>query len=178
MVSKTEEGSVHSARRSGFTLIELLTVIVIIGILATILISGAQFVVRLSRQKRYDVSCMALRTALSRYRAEYNVWPLGGKVPDPTDFKVSFSDDNAEVFNMLREDNQTDNPKGIRFLDETTMFTRYNGNRTTLLRARLAAGSGSSKSFPLIYVDPESGEDRYFHVTFDVDDETVEVGAQ
>lgn len=160
--------------RGGFTLIELLTVIVIIGILATILISGAQYVVRLARKKRCDVSRLALETAFARYRSEYNTWPIAGKTPDSRTFQVSFSGtENAECFHALREDNTTDNSKQIRFIDETAFFTRLNGNRVTLLRARLAGGSG--KRFPLLYVDPATGEDKYFTVVFDIDDDTVDV---
>jgi prepilin-type N-terminal cleavage/methylation domain-containing protein len=150
------------AARRGFTLIEILLVMVIIAVLSAIVIGGARYVKSLSRDRNYEITRLTLKTALVRYHGEYNAWPLGGQdASQPIE-----GDNNKYVFHMLREEN---NPKGIRFLEETALLTLHNGQRTPLNRAP------ADQEAPLIYIDGKSGEVRYFTVTFDLDNETVKV---
>ena len=65
-------------KKGGFTLLELLVVIVVISILATIVVGGANYTLRVAREKRMKISCKTLETAIQRYHTEYNDWPGGG----------------------------------------------------------------------------------------------------
>ncbi|MDD5706105.1 MAG: prepilin-type N-terminal cleavage/methylation domain-containing protein, partial [Kiritimatiellae bacterium] len=152
----------------GFTLVELLVVMVVIALLGTIIIGSAQVVVRISRDKRYSLTCQVLKTALWRYRSEYNRWPTGGMSPDPKTLTLTVQGaDNSKVFDMLRE-GSSGNPKGIRFLDETTLFTVVSGERIALSRA-------PSELMPLVYADRDTGTNCYFNVVFDMDSDSVDV---
>ncbi len=162
--------------RAGFTLLELLLVMVIIAILGTIIMGSATYITRLARVKRAEVACVVLETALTRYRSDYNTWPDGGikamRNAKTGDMEViAAGKDNAKIFGMLREDSSTDNPRRIRYLDESTVFTvDKNGKSVMLARA----GTGDK---PLIYVTREGGVVKYFKVVINVDNDTAEVTA-
>jgi prepilin-type N-terminal cleavage/methylation domain-containing protein len=158
-------------RRGGFTLLELLVVIGIIAVLCTVLISGARYVVYLARQRRFEATARSLETALTRYRSEYNRWPMGSAAKrDDYIYVAETPAENASVFNMLRESNAGDNPKGIRFLDESSLLTvDSSGRRIPLARA----GKGAH---PIVYAGRESNKTYYFRVVFNVENDTVSVG--
>ena len=162
-------------KKNGFTLIELLVVIVIIGILATLVVGGASYAVRVSREKRRTISCQTLQTAIYRYRTEYNEWPVPSKVnPSKTKSWTSNQDENKEVFGKLRASNKTDNPDTIHFLDETAFFTPDNDDGAKKL-------SETTGPQPLVFIARsgrwvnKSGNYLYYRVTIDFDDETVTV---
>jgi type II secretory pathway pseudopilin PulG len=157
-----------------------MAVMVIIAILAAITLGSAQYIIRTARQKRYELTRVALETALSRYRHEYNAWPIPtGYTPDPTTYRVAIpaTEKNAEVFDMLRDDNGADNPHELRFLDETTLLTEAltggKKQRQPMVMARRALGSGTK--LPIVFVDPQNGTSRFYRVTFNVNDDTVKV---
>lgn len=161
-------------KKTGFTLIELLVVIVIMGILATLVVGGANYTVRVSRERRREISCQTLRTAIFRYRTEYNEWP-GGVTPNKNTTSHTFNkEENAKVFGMLRPTNKKDNPDGIHFLDETGFFTPSGDGGATKL-------SETTGSKPLVFVSrsgrwtDEDGNYLYYRVTIDFDDDTVTV---
>jgi prepilin-type N-terminal cleavage/methylation domain-containing protein len=158
-------------KKNGFTLIELLVVIVIIGVLATLVVGGANYAVRVSREKRRMISCNALKTAITRYRTEYNEWP-GGSSPTKRDNKehtFTFEgEDNAQVFGMLRASNKRDNPDGIHFLDETAFFTPDGDGGATKL-------SETTGSKPLVFITRSGRQYLYFRVVIDFDDDVVTV---
>jgi len=70
--------------RKGFTLIELLVVITIIGILAGITFSGADFLFNVQDEKKAESEIEALRLALDQYKAEYGDYPSTDSVSDPS----------------------------------------------------------------------------------------------
>lgn len=157
----------------------MLVVIGIIALLGTVIISSAKYVIQLSRTQRFKATCRTLETAMARYRSEYNKWPMGTakrlsndpKKANYFKFRVQGAD-NGSVFAMMIEDNRGDNPKGIRFFDETSLMTVDSHTRLPLSSAlRQSAG----KKWPLVYIDPREGVSRYYTVTFDTDADSVSV---
>lgn len=162
-------------KKGGFTLLELLVVIVVMGIVATIVVGGASYSLRVARAKRVAISCKTLQTALHRYYTEYNKWPGGGTPTKAKDYKITFSgDDNKKVFWALRAENSKDNPDGIHFLDETVFFTP-DGNDGA---KKLSETSGSK---PLVFASRsgrwtnKSGDYLYYKVVINYEHESVSV---
>lgn len=161
-------GKGATMKKNGFTLIELLVVIVIIGVLATLVVGGANYAVRVSREKRRLISCNALKTAITRYRTEYNEWP-GGVTPTKSKQSHTFEGkDNAQVFGMLRASNTKDNPDGIHFLDETAFFAPDGDGGATKL-------SETKGNQPLVFLTRSGRQYLYYRVTIDFDDDVVTV---
>ena len=161
-------------KKNGFTLIELLVVIVVIGILATLVVGGANYAVHVSREKRRTISCQTLQTAIYRYRTEYNEWP-GGVTPSKNRKSCTFEgDENKKVFGMLRPSNKKDNPDGIHFLDETGFFTPASDGGAVKL-------SETKGDKPLVFVarsgrwTDKNGNYLYYRVTINFDEDTVKV---
>ena len=168
-------------KRNGFTLIELLVVIVIVSILATLVVGGANYAVRVSREKRRVISCQALKTAIYRYRTEYNEWPGGVQSSNNKDHTYTFSgEENKEVFGMLRASDKENTDK-IHFIDETAFFTP-DGDGGAVKLSDPSVGTGRK---PLVFIarsgrwvdERVKSKDNYlyYRVTIDFDDETVSV---
>ncbi len=173
MQRRPSAGKGAKMKRNGFTLIELLVVIVIIAILATLIVGGASYSVRVAREKRRVISCQTLQTAIYRYRTEYNEWP-GGVAPSKGKTSCTFEDDkNADVFGMLRASSK-DNPDGIHFIDETAFFTPDGDDGAMKL-------SETTGAKPLVYIARsgrwmnKDGKYYYYRVTIDFDADTVTV---
>lgn len=170
-------------KKTGFTLIELLVVIVVISILATLVVGGANYTIRVSRERRRDISCKALQTAIYRYRAEYNEWPGGVQTSSNAGRTHTFlGDDNKKVFGMLRAANDDDNPDHIHFLDETAFFApAADGGAVKLSEWPKPERPDTQKAAPLVFAarsgrwTDKSGNYLYYRVTIDFDDETVTV---
>ncbi len=162
-------------KKGGFTLLELLVVIVVISILATLVVGGANYALRVARAKRRAVSCKTLQTAIHRYYTEYNAWPGPPPNGQPS---VTYEKDNDKVFGALRASNTGDPPNGnkdeIVFIDETAFFTP-DGDEATKL-------SETTGSKPLVFVSKagrwtwkKDGEFRYYRVTINYEFQTVTV---
>ena len=163
--------SLAPARRAGFTLIELLIVMVVIAVLTTIIMGSAGFLTRLSRARRAEVSCRVLETALARYRSDYDKWPLGTLTPSSSFIVKASGKDNRIVFGALRESSDEDNPRRIRYLDESTFYTVDDKDQPVPLDRQ------PSGKQPLIYVTREGARVKYFYVEINVDTDTVKVSA-
>ena len=165
-------GGVRGRRTAGFTLMELMLVVVIIAILATIIMGSATYVMRMVREKRAIALCRILETALTRYRHDYGAWPIGGREPklnkSTDDYEVQLTGaDNAVAFGPLRA---THNDKGIRYLDESGVFTLDDRGQPV----PLARTKGEQ---PLVYARRLDAALRYFTVKFNLDADSVTVGA-
>ena len=62
-------------RRNAFTLIELLTVIVIIGIIASLVLAATVAMKQRARAKQAEALALSLVLAIREYHAEYGEWP-------------------------------------------------------------------------------------------------------
>ena len=63
-------------RKSGFTLVELLVVIVIIGVLASITFTGANFLLGAQEEKQAASQIEALSLSLDQYISEMGTYPM------------------------------------------------------------------------------------------------------
>ena len=152
--------------KKGFTLIEILVVMAVLTILTTITIGGARMVQQTARARRFGVTKEVLRTAIARYRAEYNRWP--GEDAGSGGEKKKYKDDNYLVIDDLREGGKG-NPDRIRFLDETSILTSVDGKVVPL-------SSASSSGCPAVYVTKDGTKTAYYEVTIDFELDTVTVG--
>lgn len=160
-------------RRQGFTLIEILAVLCIIGLLLGIVLGAAQFVIGISRTNRANATAASLKVALNSYWHDRNEWPIpSGLVTNiATGGVLTVSGpDNKDLFDMLRPENNHDR----HLLDESALFTIYNGKRMLLSTARRLAGGGSFTYGPIVYV-ARDGSTRYFSVTYNFDLDTATV---
>ena len=167
-------------KKGGFTLIELLVVIVVISILATLVVGGASYTVRVAREKRTAISCKTLETAIHRYHAQYNDWPGKKNAKPNTDGEIVYSgEENKNVFGALRAGNNDSAPKGnpkeITFIDETAFFTSHGDEAQKL--------SETTGLQPLVFVSrsgrwtKKSGDFFYYKVTINPEFQTVKVEA-
>ncbi len=162
-------------KKNGFTLLELLIVVVVIGILATLVSGAAVYAMRTAREKRAMVSRSVLKTAISRYRSEYNRWP-GGYAEGWDDAHTFSGENNQRVFSMLRVGSD-DNPDGIQFFDETAFFTTATDGRNT----RRLSETDPETPTPLVYQSRDgrildsAGNYYYYKVTINYSNETVSV---
>ena len=158
--------------RGGFTLLELMLVIAIMAVLGGVIVGSVRYVTRIARDKRAQVTAQVLETALARYRAEYNKWPGLSDTSDVGKTNIVFKGpDNKRVFGALRETSKKDNPKGIRFLDESTIFTAKAEDDQLVL---LSATEGDQ---PLAFANRNTSKARFFQVTINAEKDTVAVEA-
>ena len=162
-------------KKGGFTLLELLVVIVVISILATLVVGGANYTLRVARAKRVTISRNTLQTAINRFYTEYNDWPGGGTPSKNNDYVVEFSGkNNAKVFGALRASSK-ENRDGITFIDETAFFAPHGEEAIKL--------SETSGSQPLVFTTrsgrwtKKNGDFYYYTVKINYEYKTVEVEA-
>ena len=163
-------------RRCGFTLVELMTVMVVIAIVASLTMAGAQYLVRNSRRQRARITCKTLENALARYRHEYKEWPgIPSSYDSDRHSAVVFKGtSNKEVLSPLREEN-TDNPdhkpNTVHFIDESSLLTASVYDRATTDLSTTAAGTKQ----PFAYRNPQNGHARFFKVTINLDNDAATV---
>lgn len=121
--------------RTGFTLIEMLVVIVIIGILASLVISQANKLMADGRKLQIQTVLKDLRVAISSYQVDYNRWPVNpsllASASSGQDIPVLPTDENSGIVSALTSISTSGsggaaggggattnlNPKDIKFID-------------------------------------------------------------
>lgn len=102
--------------RSGFTMLELLIVIAIIGILAAMLLSGAQAARRRARAVVAKTEVRGIETAWKQYFSQYQRWPSFASESEP----VAVTGEVAAV--LSGASTGPDNRKRLAFIE----FSRFN----------------------------------------------------
>lgn len=125
---------IHSKRpvRTGFTLIELLVVIVIIGILASLVMSQANKIMADGRKLQVQTVIKDLRIAIGAYQMEYNRYPINSSLLSSSsggqDIQQILTDENSGIVTALTAISAAGssgssagstnlNPKDIKFID-------------------------------------------------------------
>lgn len=167
-------------RRSAFTLIELLVVISVMSMLGLIIIGGSRMLLQTARERRSVITREALRTALHRYRTDYQHWPVSpsdkkfksdSKSKDDDGFTwYKWDSSNYLVFDALRTGNEEGNPDDLRFIDETVIYTTDTGDSGGKLVTLSKAGAGLGKS--LFYAMKRDNKPAPFtvEICFDLDE--------
>lgn len=167
-------------KRSGFTLIELLVVIAVLAILCTIVIGASSMMMQTSRARRYSITAEVLKVAIMRYRTEYGVWPVDRdeKFDSHNGDWYYLIENNDKVIDALRTCIQGNdlNPEGIRFIDETTIYTSDGDNMIPFNKVTRNTGN------PIVYrvkhghYKGSSKKWDYYKIGFNFRDDTVSVG--
>ena len=157
-------------KNKGFTLVELMMVMVVMAIIATLATGAAMKSIKQSKEKRIDATCVALKMALTNYRAAEQKWPTRLEQANDTDETVVFTDENNKfVFGPLLAD------RSKSYLDPSALLTKVKGNVMPLRKA-MEENAGKS-DFPIGYSDPANGNIfKFFKVTFNLSLDTVSVG--
>ena len=108
--------------RYGFTLIELLVVIAIIGILAGILFPAATSAMNSAKATIAKNQAVQIASALTAYETEYGHLPPSSGSPSQID---------ATMVGILCSSGDTNNPRGIIFLDATAWKKGKGGTTNT-----------------------------------------------
>ena len=116
----------------GFTLIELLVVIVIIGILASLVVSQANKLMADGRKLQVQTVIKDLRISIGAYQAEYNRYPINSSLLSGSsggqDIQQLLTDENSGIVTALTAISAGSsggagagtnnlNPKDIKFID-------------------------------------------------------------
>lgn len=155
--------------RKGFTLVELMMVMVVMAIIATLATGAAMKSIKQSKEKRIDTTCVALKMALTNYRAAEQCWPVALEpVGDST--TVTFHENNARVFAPLLAD------RTKVYLDTSALLTKVPGYGVIPLRVAMDRKIAPT-ACSLGYADPSNGNIfKYFKVTFNLSMDTASVG--
>jgi prepilin-type N-terminal cleavage/methylation domain-containing protein len=126
-IMKTNQ-TLHSSARQGFTLIELLVVVVIIGILASLVMSQASKMMEDARKLQVQTVLKDLRVAIGSYQVEYNRYPVDSSKlsgSEGQDAPVIETDERSGIISALMSTGGSSgssgssnlNPKDIKFID-------------------------------------------------------------
>lgn len=174
-------GGASAPRQRGFTLIELLIVISIMALLGLIIVGGSRMLLQTARERRSAITRAALDVAIHRYRTEYQRWPvsLSDKNWDSSSTIdgckwYEWKNNNSRVFDALRAGNTEGNPDGLRFIDETAIYTTDTGDAggklITLSKAVVEPGKN------LFYAMKRDNKPAPFTVKICFDTDECEVG--
>jgi type IV pilus assembly protein PilE len=82
-------------KNKGFTLVELMMVMVVMALVATLATGAAMKSIKQGKERKIDATCVALRMALTNYRANEQCWPVPLE-PLGDSTTVTFHENNAK----------------------------------------------------------------------------------
>jgi len=106
---------VNSKTQRGFTLIELLVVITVIAILMALLFPAFRGVQDQAKRTHAKNDLTQIVTAVNAFYTEYGQYPIASNTADVT-IDGSSGNTNDMLFNILRGQNATANPRNIVFI--------------------------------------------------------------
>lgn len=102
---------------AAFTLVELLVVVSIIGLLAGLAVPAINGALKSAAKSEVAAVAQSIRTAVIAWNSEYGTWPSN---------TASFTAD-AAFLGLMTTTTNTNNPRGIIFLEVPAKFTNSSG---------------------------------------------------
>jgi prepilin-type N-terminal cleavage/methylation domain-containing protein len=156
-------------KNKGFTLVELMMVMVVMALVATLATGAAMKSIKQGKERKIDATCVALRMALTNYRANEQCWPVPLE-PLGDSTTVTFHENNAKVFAPLLVDRKK------LYLDPSALLTKVSGFGVIPLRVAMDRKI-APEACSLGYADPSNGNIfKYYKVTFNLSMDTASVG--
>jgi prepilin-type N-terminal cleavage/methylation domain-containing protein len=109
-------------RPAAFTLVELLVVVSIIGLLAGLAVPAINGALKSAKKSEVAAVAQSIRTAIIAWNSEYGTWPTNGLTASGSKFTA-----DGNFLSMMTTTTNTNNPRGIIFLEVPTKFTNSSG---------------------------------------------------
>lgn len=112
-------------RTAAFTLVELLVVISIIGLLAGLAVPAINGALKSAKKAEVANVAQSIRTAILAWNSEYGTWPTNELTG------TDYFETTATFYTRMATTNDTNNPRGVIFLEIPAKFLDGESNIVT-----------------------------------------------
>ncbi len=140
--------------RSGFTLVEMLIVVGVLAMLLGLLAPAIIKNVKIAQKKKNVNERAVLQAAIVEFWHDQKKWPIkAGETPKKVDdYKLSYAEDNYEVFNQLIKADFGGQKKIKNYIDPTRHITPVGETALSLQDVVIdQSGNASELKTPLVY---------------------------